>query len=80
MSEKTNLIKAMLIETAVYAILVSTYFFLVLHLAGGWLLRLFELPGKMPYATVALLLMVSQGVLLEVTTSALLKAIRRRME
>jgi hypothetical protein len=80
MSEKTSLIKAMLIEIAVYALLVGIYFFLVLHLAGSWLLRLFELPNKVTYATVALLLMLGQGVLLEVTTSALLKAIRRRME
>jgi hypothetical protein len=79
-SEKAKLLKSLLLETVVYAILVVAYFFLVLHLLGGWLQHLFELPGKIPYAAVTLSLMVAQGILLELTTSALLRFIRRKTE
>ncbi len=80
MSEKSHLLKSFLIETAVYAVLVAAYFFLVLHFMSGWLASLFDRSNKGVYATVALLLMIAQGVVLEVTTTALLRFIRRRTE
>ncbi len=80
MTEKTQLLKSLLVETVVYAVLVTAYFFLVLHFLGGWLAELFARPNRTLYATVALLLMLGQGVLLEWTTSALLRFIRRRAE
>jgi hypothetical protein len=79
-SEKSKLLKSLIIETIVYAALVTVYFFLVLHLLGGWLAELYARPHKLPYAAVALLLMLGQGVLLEWTTTALLRWIGRRTE
>ena len=65
-----------LLELVVYAVLVTGYFFLVLHFLGGALRNLFE-TSKTAYAFVALALIVGQGVLLEVLTSALLRFFQR---
>jgi hypothetical protein len=63
------------IELLVYTVLVVGYFFLVLHLLGDWLDRLF-LNDRAVYAVVALGLIVGQGVALELLTSTLLRLIR----
>ena len=60
-----------LLELVVYAVLVTGYFFLVLHFLGGALRNLFE-TNKTTYAIVALALIIGQGVLLEVLSTALL--------
>ena len=60
-----------LLELGLYAVLVTGYFFLVLHFLGGALRNLFE-TNKTTYAVVALALIIGQGVLLEVLTTALL--------
>ena len=52
-----------LLELVVYAVLVTSYFFLVLHFLGGALRSLFE-TNKTAYAFVALALIIGQGVLL----------------
>ena len=65
-----------LLELGVYAVLVTGYFFLVLHFLGGALRMLYE-TNKTTYAVVALALIVGQGVLLEVLTSALLRFFER---
>ena len=65
-----------LFELVVYAALVIGYFFLVLHFLGGALRGLFE-TNKTAYAFVALALIIGQGVLLEVLTSALLRFFER---
>ena len=65
------------IELLVYSVLVVGYFFLVLHLVGGWLDGLFEHNRKL-YAATALGLIICQGVLLEVLTRFLLGVITRR--
>ena len=65
-----------LLELVVYAVLVTGYFFLVLHFLGGALRALFE-TNKTAYAFVALALIIGQGVLLEVLTSALLRFFQR---
>ena len=57
--------------------LVTAYFCLVLHFLGDWLKHLFD-DDKKVYAFVALGLMIGQGVLLEMLTGALLRAIRSR--
>lgn len=80
MSAKSKLLFSLLIETFIYAVLVAVYFFLVLHLIGHWLEHLFTQKNKLPYASVALLLMLGQGVLLELATSALLRFVRRKTE
>jgi uncharacterized membrane protein len=65
------------IELAIYAILVTAYFFLVLHLLGGWLYRL-ETQHRITYAVVALLLIAGQAVVLDAVTTLLLRFLRRR--
>ncbi len=72
-------LKAVLIELVVYAGLVFGYFFLVLHFLGTWLHQLFE-QKRTVYAFVALGLIVSQGVLLEMLTTGLLRLIRGEPE
>ncbi len=66
-------------EIVLYAILVTGYFFLVLHFLGGWLKTLFD-TDKPLYAVTALLLMIGQGVLLELFTTRLLMAVRSKTE
>lgn len=68
------------IELLVYSGLVVGYFFLVLHLLGDWLAALFK-QSRPFYAVVALVLIVGQGMVLELLTSVLLRWIgsgRRR--
>ena len=74
MSEKTRILKSFFIELIVYAVLVTIYFFFVLHFLGDWLRGLFD-SSKLHYAIAALALMLGQGVLLEVTTTHLLRFI-----
>lgn len=75
--DKRRFAKSFLIELVVYSVIVVFYFFLVLHFLGGWLKHLFDTDKRL-YAVVALGLMLSQGVMLEITTSALLRFIRAR--
>ena len=65
-----------LAELVIYALFVLAYFFLVLHFLGGWLKQVFD-ENKNLYAILALALIIVQGVLLEMLTSALLQVIRR---
>ena len=64
-------------ELAIYAVLVTGYFFLVLHLLGGWLYRL-ETQHRVLYAFVAVLLIAGQAVVLDAITTALSRILRRR--
>ena len=64
-------------ELAIYAVLVTGYFFLVLHLLGGWLYRL-ETEHRIIYAVVAILLIAGQAVLLDAVTTVLFRILRRR--
>jgi hypothetical protein len=65
------------IELAIYAVLVTGYFFLVLHLLGNWLYRL-DLQHRILYAVVALLLIAGQAVVLDALTTVLFRFLRRR--
>jgi uncharacterized membrane protein len=65
------------IELTIYAILVTAYFFLVLHLLGGWLYRL-ETQHRVTYAVVALSLIIGQAVVLDAVTTVLLRFLRGR--
>ena len=67
------------IELLIYAGLVVAYYFLVLHLLGDWLQRLFEQERKL-YAVTALVLIICQGLILEVLTRLLLGFIKPRTE
>jgi Na+-driven multidrug efflux pump len=70
-------LRAFAIELAIYAVLVTIYFFLVLHLLGNWLYRL-ETQHRVLYAVVAILLIVGQAVVLDAITTVLFRVLRRR--
>jgi hypothetical protein len=72
-------IRSLLLELAVYTALVIVYFFAVLHFLGEWLKHLFD-GNKLVYAIVALVLIIGQGVGLEMITTKLLRAVRSRIE
>jgi hypothetical protein len=65
------------IELAIYSVLVTAYFFLVLHLLGNWLYRL-DMQHRILYAVVALLLIAGQAVVLDAVTTVLFRFLRRR--
>lgn len=77
--EALKTFRAFAIELAVYAVLVVAYFFLVLHLMGGWLHHL-EGQHRYFYATVAILLIIGQAVVLESVTTFLMRLLRGRSE
>ena len=70
-------LRAFAIELAIYAVLVTAYFFLVLHLLGNWLYRL-EMQHRILYAVIALLLIAGQAVVLDALTTLLFRILRRR--
>src|SRR6266566_2826503 len=72
-------LRAFAFELAIYGLLVTGYFFLVLHLLGGWLYEL-EIHHRYTYAGVAILLIIGQAVVLESLTTFLLRLIRGRSE
>jgi hypothetical protein len=77
--ETAKTLRAFAIELTVYALLVTAYFFLVLHLLGPALLQL-ELHHRYTYAAVAILLIITQAVVLENVTTLLLRLLRGRSE
>ena len=70
-------LRAFAIELAIYAVLVTAYFFLVLHLLGNWLYRL-ETQHRVIYAFVSILLIAGQAVVLDAVTTVLFRLLRRR--
>ena len=75
--ETARTLRAFAIELVIYALLVVAYFFLVLHFLGAWLYQL-ESQHRYVYASVAILLMIGQAVVLQNVTTLLLRFIRRR--
>jgi hypothetical protein len=73
--EKSSTLRAFLVELAVYAVFVTGYFFLVLHLLSGWLQELHLNHVKL-YALVAIVLIIGQAVVLESVTTWLLRLLR----
>ncbi len=78
-TETIKTLKAFVLELAIYAVLVVGYFFLVLHFLGDWLYAL-EMHHVKTYASVAILLIIGQAVVLESVTTLLLRLIRGRSE
>lgn len=74
--EAAKNLRTFAIELAVYAILVTCYFFLVLHLLGNWLYHL-ESQHRYTYAVVALLLIVVPAVALDSLITLLFRLVRR---
>jgi hypothetical protein len=77
--ETAKTVRAFALELVIYALLVTGYFFLVLHLLGDWLYEL-EVQHRYIYAIVAILLIIGQAVLLESLTTFLIRLIRGRSE
>jgi len=78
-AEARRALFSFLIELLVYSVLVTGYFFLVLHLLGPWLLNLDKEHVRL-YAITSVGLIVVQAVLLEWLTTLLLRLIRGRSE
>ena len=70
-------LRAFAAELGVYAVLVTGYFFLVLHVLGNWLYRL-ETQHRVVYAVVALLLIAGQAVVLDAIATLLFRLVRGR--
>jgi hypothetical protein len=70
-------LRAFAAELAIYAVLVTAYFFLVLHVLGNWLYRL-ETQHRVIYALMAILLIAGQAVVLDTVTTVLFRLLRRR--
>jgi heme A synthase len=78
-AEARRALFSFLIELLVYSVLVTGYFFLVLHLLGSWLFNLDKEHVRL-YAIISVGLIVVQAVLLEWVTTLLLRLIRGRSE
>ena len=78
-AETSKTLRAFAIELAVYAVLVTGYFFLVLHFLSGWLQEL-HLHHVKVYALVAIVLIIGQAVVLESVTTWLFRLLRGRSE
>jgi NADH:ubiquinone oxidoreductase subunit 6 (subunit J) len=70
-------VRSFLIELLVYAVLVGVYVVFVIGLLNAWLHGLYD-HNKTLYAFIALLLIIGQGVVLEMVTTLLLKLIGSR--
>ena len=70
-------LRAFAAELVIYAVLVTGYFFLVLHVLGNWLYRL-ESQHRIVYAFASILLIAGQAVLLDAVTTVLFRLLRRR--
>ena len=77
MAGQLRFLRSFAVELAIYAMLVVCYFLLVLHFVAAWVERLYREETRL-YAAVAIALMIGQGVVLEMLTTALLRFIRRR--
>jgi hypothetical protein len=71
------LMRSLALELCIYAPLVTVYFIVILHFAKDPLVQLFQ-EGSTSYAFITLILILAQGVLLEVFTSWLLRRIGLR--
>jgi len=66
-------------ELVVYGILVTAYFFLVLHFLGGWLAHLNKENVKL-YSLACIGLIIGQAVVLEWVTTFIFRLLRGRSE
>jgi hypothetical protein len=74
--EAAKSLRAFASELVIYAVLVTAYFFLVLHLLGNWLYHL-ETQHRIVYAVVAILLIAGQAIVLDAVTRLLFRFLRR---
>ena len=76
--ERTSL-KTFIVELVIFGSLVVSYFFLVLIFLANWLKTLFD-ESKPLYALVALALIVTQGVVLELVSAVVMKVVESKLE
>ena len=76
-SEPSLAVRSFLIELLAYAVLVGVYVLFVIGLLNAWLHGLYD-HNKTLYAFIALLLIIGQGVVLEMVTTLLFKLIGSR--
>ncbi len=76
-NKPSHTFRAFLIELLVYGSRVLVYVFFVVALLDRWLQALYD-HSKPRYAVVALVLIIGQGVVLEMVTSFLLRLVRPR--
>jgi hypothetical protein len=72
-------LKAYIIQLAIFAVLVVSYFFLVLSFLSQWLKGLFD-ENTLVYALVAWALIAGQGLVLEIIAAAVLKVVESRIK
>lgn len=77
--ETLKRLRSFVLELFVYVLLVTLYVLLVLRFLSGWLKQTYD-QGKTRYAVVCLLLIIGQGVVLEMLTSVLLRFMRAKTE
>lgn len=78
-SDASSTLFSFFAELVVYGVLVTAYFFLVLHFLGGWLADLDKQNVKL-YALVCIVLIIGQAVVLEWVTTFLFRLLRGRSE
>ncbi|MCE0522665.1 MAG: hypothetical protein LV480_07120 [Methylacidiphilales bacterium] len=69
--------KTFLFELLLYALLLVGYFAFVLHYLGGWFKELFDHDRRL-FAIMALVVMITQTVGLEIVSSFLIWLLRRK--
>ena len=80
MEEKgSTQLRSLMLELFVYGLLVMVYVLLVLRYLSGWLKHLYD-NGKARYAIICLLLIIGQGIALEMVTGVLLRFIRTKSD
>ncbi len=78
-AEASHTFRAMLVELPIYGVLVTAYFFLVLHFLGDWLVHLHANHTTL-YSLISIGLIIGQAVALEWVTTLLLRLFRGRSE
>jgi hypothetical protein len=78
MNPKSRWLMSVLLEVPVYAGIIVAYYYLVLSLLGNWVTHLFDTDKRL-YAVACLGLILTQGILLELTTTLLLRVVRKRI-
>jgi len=77
--ETLKRLRSFVLELFVYALLVTLYVLLVPRFLSGWLKQIYD-QGKTRYAVVCLLLIIGQGIVLEMLTSVLLRFMHAKTE
>lgn len=72
-------LRAFALELLIYAALVTGYFFAVLHYLGDWLVQIATQHIRV-YASLCIVLIIGQAVVLEAVTTALMRLLRGRSE